>query len=138
MAQLNAYLTFQGNCREAMEFYKECMGGELTLMTVGDSPMAAQTPAEMRGQVMHSQLVSGNLALMASDMMGQEEYKHGNTVHLCLVCQSKAEIASLFKKLSQGGKVTSPLKEEFFGTYGALTDKFGFGWMFQFGGNQKH
>jgi PhnB protein len=137
MAKLNAYLTFSGNCKEAMEFYKSCLGGELTLMTVGESPMAAQTPVAMRDSIMHSLLTSGSINLMASDMMGQGEFKPGNTIHLCLVCESKEEIERLFAKLSQGAQAVRPLKEEFFGTYGDLTDKFGFGWMFQFGGNQQ-
>ena len=136
MAQLNAYLIFDGNCKVAMEFYKSCLGGELKLMNVGESPMAAQTPAEMRDKIMHSVLASGNTVLMGSDMIGGGEYKPGNTVYLCLVCESKAEIERLFSKLSVGAKATRPLKEEFFGTYGDLTDKFGFGWMFQFGENQ--
>ena len=75
------------------------------------------------------------MVLMASDNLGQEGYKHGNTVSLCLVCGSKEEIETLFSKLSAGGRVKHSLKEEFFGTYGDLTDKYGFNWMFQFGGN---
>ena len=140
MAQLNAYLVFNGNCREAMQFYKGCLGGELNSMTVGNSPMAATMPAGMRDKIMHSLLTSGSIRLMASDMIdmiGEEGYKHGNTVSLCLVCQSKEEIQTLFSKLSQGGQIKHPLKEEFFGTYGDLTDKYGFSWMFQFGENQK-
>ena len=137
MAQLNAYLMFPGNCREAMEFYKRCLGGELTLMTIGDSPMTAQMPAEMHGKIMHSMIASGKMTLMGSDMVGEERYKPGNTISLCLVCESKEEIETLFSQLSQGGQVKNPLKEEFFGTYGDLTDRYGFNWMFQFGGNQK-
>ena len=56
----------------------------------------------------------------------------GNNVFLCLVCKSKEEIETLFSKFSQSGKVTTPLRQEPFGTYGDLTDKFGIHWMFQF------
>lgn len=138
MAEFNAYLIFNGNCREAMEFYKGCLGGELGVMTVGESPMAAQMPPEMRNRILHSVLTSGSVMLMGSDMIGRnEELKHGNTLSLCLVCKSKAEIETLFKKLSAGGHIDSPLKEEFFGTYGDLTDKYGFHWMFQYGTGKK-
>jgi PhnB protein len=135
MAHLVAYLTFDGNCKEAMEFYTACLGGKLDLMTVGSSPMAAQMPG-MGDQVMHSRLVSGNMILMASDSMGRERQEHGNSVSLCLVCDSKTEVEGLFSRLSAGGQITSPLKEEFFGTYGAVADKFGFRWMLQYGTGQ--
>jgi len=78
MAQVNAYLRFQDNCRQAMTFYTECLGGELTLMTVGDSPMAAQVPPEAKNHIMHSQLKNGNSVLMASDNMGSGSITKGN------------------------------------------------------------
>ncbi len=132
MAEFNAYLKFNGNCKEAMEFYKKCLGGKLEMITVGDSPMASQMPAQMHSKILHSVLTSGTVMLMGSDTFGQEEYQHGNTLSLCLVCQSKEEIETLFSKLSQGGQAKHALKEEFFGTYGDLTDRYGFSWMFQF------
>jgi PhnB protein len=132
MAEFNAYLRFKGNCREAMQFYKECLGGVLTLVPVRGSPVASQMPAAVQDDILHSVLTSGSVMLMGTDM-GEDLYKHGNTVFLCLVCQSKEEIESLFSKLSAGAKVLHPLRQEFFGTYGDLIDKYGFGWMFQFG-----
>ena len=136
MAQLNPYLTFNGNCREAMMFYKECLGGELTLQTVGDSPMAASMPPEMKNRIMHSSLTKKGFQLFASDMMGPDAVVKGNTVTLCLVGESEGEIEKLFSRLSDGGKVSHPLKKEFFGLYGDLTDKYGLNWMFQYGPGQ--
>jgi PhnB protein len=133
VAQLNSYMIFNGNCREAMEFYQKCLGGELTLNTVGSTPAAAQMPSSMQDKIMHSSLKSGNITLMGSDMVEAEGYRHGNTLSLCLICDSRQEIESLFAKFSQGGRVRSPLKQEFFGTFGAIADKFGFNWMFMFG-----
>jgi len=72
---------------------------------------------------------------MASDMMGPEGSIKGNTITLCLICSSEEEIKTLFSNLSSGGENGHPLKEEFFGTIGDLTDKFGMNWMFQFGKN---
>ena len=137
MANLNAYLTFNGKCKEAMEFYKECLGGELQIMMMGESPMASTVPPEAKNNVMHSLLASGNIRLMASDMMQSTETIQGNTVSLCIVGEDKGEIEKIFSKLSEGGKIGNPLKEEFFGTYGDLTDKYGFRWMFQFGAGQR-
>ena len=137
MAQLTAYIGLNGQCREAMEFYKKCLGGELQIMTFGDSPMGKDMSPEMRNRIMHSALIKKDLLLMASDMSYDEGYKPGNNVSLCLVCSSEDEIQTLFKNLSEGGHVRHSLKKEFFGTYGDLTDKYGFNWMFQYAPENK-
>ncbi len=129
MAQISPYLHFEGNCRQAMTFYKECLGGELTLMTMGESPMAAQVPPADKDKVMHSQLTSGSIQILASDMSGPEGLKKGSQVSLTLECTSNKEADTLYSKLSAGGKVVHPMKDEFFGYYGDLTDKFGITWM---------
>lgn len=137
MAQLTAYIGLNGQCREAMEFYKECLGGELQIMTFGDSPMGKDMSPEMRKRIMHSALIKKDLMLMASDMSYDEGYKPGNNVSLCLICSSEDEIQTLFDKLSQGGTIRHSLKKEFFGTFGDLTDKYGFNWMFQYSSENK-
>jgi PhnB protein len=136
MAGLNAYLNLDGTCKQAMEFYKDCLGGDLQLMSFGESPMAAQTPSNMKDRVLHSVLRNGDMVLMASDVMDELGYILGNTVSLCLVCESKEEIESLFSKFSSGARSKNNLREEFFGTYGDLVDKYGMGWMFQFSEEQ--
>lgn len=130
MATLNPYLTFTGNCREAMTFYKECIGGELSLMVVGDSPVADQMPPQYKDQILHSSLKTDGLEILASDMQ-PDKHNEGNAVHLCLICKSEEETRNLFDKLSAGGKVKQPLHEMFFGLIGALTDKFGKHWMLE-------
>src|SRR5690349_13349663 len=67
MAQLNPYIFFSGNCRDAMTFYQSCLGGELNIQTVGESPAAAQMPAEAHNGVIHSMLQGGGVTIMASD-----------------------------------------------------------------------
>lgn len=129
MKHLNPYIGFDGNCREAMTFYKDCLGGELTMQTVDESPMAAQMP-EMKGKIMHSALMKDEKSvLMGSDMTDPGMNPKGNTISLCINCSDKEEIETFFGKLSVGGKVEHPLKEEFWGTFGDLTDKFGIRWM---------
>jgi PhnB protein len=129
MTQINAYLHFDGNCREAMTFYQACLGGELKMQTVGESPMAAQMPAGEHKKILHANLTNGGIVLLASDMMGSEGTKQGNTVSLSIVCSGKEETERFFGKLSAGGKVTHALKDEFFGLHGNLTDKYGMSWM---------
>lgn len=139
MPHLNPYLTFGGNCREAMDFYKQALGAELTLQTVGESPAKDHMPAETHDHIMHSTLEKdGAVLLMASDMMGADDVRPGNTVNLCLSFTSEDEVTAAFKNLSEGGKVGHELKEEFWGdTYGDLVDKFGQRWMFNYSKNQK-
>ena len=130
MARLNPYLTFNGNCKAAMNFYKECLGGELTLMVVGDSPVANQMPPQYKDQILHASLKTDELELMGTDMQ-PETLNEGNAVHLCLVCKSEEELKSLWDKLSAGGTIQQPLHEMFFGQIGTFTDQFKKSWILE-------
>lgn len=132
MLKISAYLGFNGQCREAMEFYKECLGGELQLMPYEGSPMMEGQPEENKDHIMHAYLSSDDIILMGSDM-GGDSMVPGTNVSICLHGDYEAteKITDAFNKLSAGATVTGPLKEEFFGMYGDLTDKYGFRWMFQ-------
>ena len=92
MTQINSYLTFSGNCREAMQFYKECLGGELILQTIGESPLSGKMPQQMKDCILHSTLIKGNLVMMGSDMVGENGITKGNAVSLMLNCSSEEEI----------------------------------------------
>jgi PhnB protein len=132
MTQINAYLNFNGRTREAMTFYKECLGGELVMQRIGESPMAAQMPSEMGNHILHSSLINEGIVLMASDMMGNA-IVNGNSVGLCLNCSSAEEINRFFDALSTSGTITHPLHQSFWGaTFGHLTDKFGVNWMLNY------
>jgi PhnB protein len=135
MTRIDVYLAFGGNCREAMTFYKECLGGELTLQTVGESPVAGQLPPEAQSTIMHANLTRGNLVLMGSDMAGEDRVI-GDNFALSLSCSSEEELNRCFSKLSAGGKVSYPLKTEFWGaTFGQLIDKYGYHWMLSYDKN---
>ena len=131
MITLTPYLLLDGTCEQAMQFYQRCLGGELTLTLVGDSPMKAVFPATLHHKVLNARLVSAHLVLSASDWLRpQQTPVQGNTVCLYLSGGTFADLKALFDKLSEGAEVTDPLKAEPFGTYGALNDKFGIRWMF--------
>jgi PhnB protein len=133
MTQINAYLKFNGNCREAMTFYKECLGGELTVLMVGDSPLANQMPPEAKENVLHSTLTKGNLVLLGSDTMGFGMLIKGSTISLSLDCSSEEEINTYFSKLSSGGEIIYPLHMEVWGgMFGKLTDKYGIEWYLNY------
>jgi PhnB protein len=138
MTSINAYLTFNGNCREAMNFYRESLGGELNLQTVEDSPMAGQLPANMKKNIMHSSLAGEGFTIMGSDMCGPEGVVKGNNVSLILNCTSEEEIRNRFQVLSSGGKVKHPLEDTFWGAlFGDLTDRYGIQWLLNFDKSQK-
>lgn len=132
MTTLSSYLLFDGNCRQAMEFYKSCFGGELIIAKVKDSPVKDQMPASEQDKIINARLKSGNLDISASDWLRPDRIRvQGNTVCLYLSGGTLPELKALFERLSQGADVTDPLKEVFFGAYGALNDRFGVRWMFQ-------
>lgn len=133
MAQISAYLNFNGNCQEAMLFYKECLGGELTVQTVEGSPIENECPPALKHLVLHASLLKDNLVLMASDMIGPDGFVPGNTISLSLNCSSQKEITGIFSKLSFGGQITHPLEKQFWGaTFGVLTDKYGIRWLLNY------
>lgn len=133
MTQINSYLTFGGNCRQAMHFYQDCLGGELSLQTIGESPLAEKMPQEMKGFILHATLTKDALLLMGSDMVAQTGLMKGNAVSLMLNCSSEEEIQNCFTKLSAGGKVDHPVEVSFWGAlFGDLTDKYGNHWLLHF------
>ena len=131
MGTISSYLTFNGNCREAMTFYQQCLGGELVLQTIADSPLTEKMPKKMKSLILHATLTNGNILLMGSDMVSEAGLIRGNAVSLTLNSGSKKEIKSCYKKLSAGGQITSLLQKNFWGAlFGSLTDKYGNNWLF--------
>jgi PhnB protein len=138
MQQINSYLTFNGNCREAMNFYQKCLGGELFLQPIGTSPMAEMMPPQMKDSILHATLTNGNVIIMGSDMVGESGLIRGNAMSMMLNCSSETEIRDTYDQLaSDGGDATHPLEDTFWGAlFGGLTDKFGNRWLLNFDKNQ--
>ena len=137
MNRINAYLTFNGNCREAMTFYKKCLGGELSFQTIGESPLSETMPPKMKKCILHSVLTNKEFVLMGSDMVGEKGLLKGNAVSLVFNCASEKEIRTCYEKLSRGGEQTQPLKDTFWHALsGDLTDKYGNTWMLNYNGNK--
>ena len=133
MTQLIAYLHFSGQCREALTFYQQCLGGELNMQKVAESPMGAQMPSEAGANILHGTLTKDGVTIvMASDITGAR-LKPGNSIALCLHCSSNEELNKCFDRLSSGGLVTMPPLQSFWGgIYGELTDKYGIKWMLSY------
>ena len=132
MKPLIPYLFFNKNCREAINFYQQCFGGELQLCTYADAPELPSDKNVDKNDIMHAFLKNESFSLMASDWPGNEA-KEGNNVQLSIDGESKEQLDTLFNKLAQGGKITQPLENTFWGAYfGMLIDKFGIHWMLNF------
>lgn len=130
---IQPYLHFDGNCRDAMGFYKSLFGGELNLMPISESPQKQDFANELQNEIMHSSLVNGDFMIMASDMCGMGKLIQGNSVQLNLNCSSSEEIKDLYEKLSDGGKILNELREEFWGsTFAMVIDRFGVRWMLSY------
>lgn len=133
MKRIDAYLFFEKECREAMTFYHQCLGGELSLMPVGESAMADQMPPDKKDLIMHSSLINGGVVLLGADNCMGGPLERGKSMALCLNCSSDEELHDIYNKLSAGGNATHTPRVEFWGdTFGMLTDKFGVDWMLSY------
>jgi len=131
MKEINVYLNFNGNCRQAMEFYKSCFGGDLYLLRFSEAPAELKLPKN--DKILHSKLMSGSAVLMASDTVPGMKFKQGNNLSISVECDSREEIEKIFAAVGKNGKVTMPLSDTFWNAYfGMLTDQFGINWMFSF------
>jgi PhnB protein len=134
--KINSYLTFSGNCREAMTFYQKCLGGELNFQTIGESPLADKLPPQMKEYILHSSLITEGFIIMGSDMTPELGLLKGNAVSLMLNCTSETQIRMAFDTLSNGGKIKHTLEETFWGAlFGDFNDKFGNNWVLNFNKN---
>ena len=133
---LNAYLTFDGNCREAFEFYRSVFGGEFSeFQTFAQAPADMGVPDAEKDRVMHLSLPIGSSVLMGSDSCSAfgPPPVVGTNFSISIVGQSKEHCDETFAKLSDGGTVKMPMEETFWGAYfGVWTDKFGITWMINY------
>ena len=128
--QVSPYLMFNGQAEAAMNFYADVLGGQVTsIQRFGDAPMPADE--SIKNQVMHATVQAGDIHIMASDSGGKQEIRFGDNVHLSVNCASEEEINRVFAAMADGGEVTMPLDNTFWGArFGMLKDKFGVCWMF--------
>jgi PhnB protein len=129
--QLEPYLFFDGDCEEALAFYKGVFGGEITsLHRFEGSPLAAQLPPEYKTKIMHAGFKAADLHFMASDGMPGTPRPEGSRIALSLGTRDAGIAADVFEKLAEGGSITMPLQDTFWGAkFGMVIDKFGIEWM---------
>ncbi len=130
---LNIYMNFNGNCREAVEFYTDAFGTEKPqIMTFGDAPPNPEypLPEEAKHLIMHTFLIINGSKVMFSDVFPGSPFIVGNNISLTLVSKNQDDIIAYFNKLKIGGHVSMELQETFWSKcYGSLKDKFGIEWQ---------
>jgi PhnB protein len=134
MANLTPFLLFEGNCAQAMAFYQSCLGGELTITKVADTPMKYHMPPEQHQKVAFAHLKSDSLEFSATDWLHPTRTpKQGNTVAMYVSGGKYTDLRIIFDKLAAGAdkELLDDLREMPFGSYGHLADKFGVHWFFR-------
>ena len=134
MLHLTPFLLFEGNCAEAMKFYRTCMGGDLTLIHLGDTPMKDSFPVGQYKKITYAHLKSEGIEFSATDWLHPTQVpKQGNTVAMYITGRQPVELRAVFDKLADGAgrDFFVDLQEMPFGMYGHFTDRFGVGWFFR-------
>ena len=134
MIRLTPFLLFDGNCAEAMRFYQACLGGDLVLVRLGDTPMKDGFPAEKHDRITYAHLKSNLIEFSATDWLHPtQEPKQGNTTALYITGSTPVELRAVFDRLSNGANTEFfvELKQMPFGLYGHFTDRYGVGWFFR-------
>lgn len=130
---IDVYMNFNGNCREAVEFYAQVFGTKPPkLMTFGEAPQNPQypLPEEAKNLIMHTRLTIEGSNVMFSDVFPGMPFTEGNNINLAFVSKDIDQMKTVFSKLQDGGAVKMELQETFFSKcYGSLKDKFGIEWQ---------
>jgi PhnB protein len=131
ITKLNPYLNFNGTAEKAIELYKRALGAKPeNVMRFGDA-QGMPVPPDQKDRIMHAVLHVGAGVIMLSDTRPNEPVAPGGNAHVVLDFDSESEMAKSFDALANGGKVTMPLQDTFWGAkFGTLTDTFGINWMF--------
>lgn len=134
MLGLTPFLLFDGNCAEAMTFYESCLGGELSIVRLRETPMGSQAPPELLDKVAYARLRCGLVDVSATDWQHPTRRPHqGNTVGIYLTGASYDELKPVFDRLSVRADpdLLDDLTDLPFGIYGHLADRYGVHWFFR-------
>ncbi|NMR21382.1 VOC family protein [Cellulomonas fimi] len=133
-SRLNPYLSFGDDARQAMEFYRDVLGGELTLSTFGE--YGTQGPDAEK--IMHGQLETpSGFVLMGADTPAGMQRTVGDNITISLSGDDSTQLRGYWEKLSEGGTVTVPLEKQVWGDeFGQCIDRFGIGWLVNIAGSQ--
>lgn len=131
MNRLVPYLTFNGNCREAMTFYQACLGGKLNFQTVGESPQSENLPDKMKNCILLASLKSTYIQILATDMVPDTGLSKGNSISLLLSCPDDATLLSILYQLKSEERYSVPTTTHEGGLFAQIQDKFGVHWILE-------
>lgn len=128
MLGVNPYITFPGNCRQAIDFYRGALGAEVLFVhTVGESPMSDMGPAD---NIMHSTIKVGDSTIMMSDDLAPGGASAPGNISLAIGLNDPERARQLFANLAEGGTVLVPLDKTYWAeAFGIVSDRFGVKWM---------
>jgi PhnB protein len=128
MSRLNPYISFDGNARQALEFYQGVFGGELKVNTFGEFGQPDSPDAD---KIMHGQLDSpSGYCLMAADTPQGMQHTPGDNITISLSGDEGDELRGYWGQLSEGGSISVPMEKQMWGDeFGMCVDRFGIGWM---------
>ena len=130
MTKVTPYLSFDGNCAEAMRFYERVLDGKLhALLTNAQTPVAKHVPPGNEDRIMHAYLTFDGAELMAGDALAGT-YQPMKGVSLALTYGSASDARRVFDALGEGGRVTMPFEKSFWAEgFGMVVDRFGTPWI---------
>ena len=128
--QLTPYIHFDGDCEEALNSYRQILGGDIVITSRYDNP-AMNAPEAYKNKILHASYTFSGNTIMASDTMYNNNLTRSNgDVHLSLDVATEEEGNRIFDALSKDGKVHIPFKKQFWGGFhGNFVDKYGIRWM---------
>lgn len=126
--KLDTYINYNGNCKEAFQFYEKHLGGKITMMqTFNQSPEHTNVPPDWKNSIMHARIEFGNSVIMGADISNAEPMR---SAYLTLRVNSDAEAERIYSLLTDGGQIFMKMEKAFFASrFGMLRDKFGTSWM---------
>jgi PhnB protein len=129
--RITPYIVFDGQCRNALDYYQEVLGGTVQMTSVGDSPMRSAFRAEDYDKIVHGRLRSPSADISCSDWLEPTiQPESGNIMRLYVTDGDEAATGVIFSSLAQGGEIIVDFDQTPFGIYGVLIDQFRVRWMF--------
>ncbi len=126
--KLDMYVNYPGNCRQALEFYEQHLGGKITsMMTHKENPGTSNVPDDWQNAVLNATMEIGGAVLMAADIPHAEPMR---SAYLTLTLDTAEEAEKIYAILPEGGQIFMKMEETFFAKrFAMLRDKFGISWM---------
>ena len=126
--KIDLHINFPGNCQEAFVYYQSILGGEVQLLTYGDSQSETNVPEDWKYKIVHGSIKLNQLEIAGTDVP-PDAYEAPRGFQLLLQLNNEAESRRIFDALSENGSITMPLQKTFWSPcFGIVVDKFGIAW----------